>query len=88
MTHWRFSCEKPEVGLDGRQRDVHDRDVEHDHELHRAEQRQREPLAARRGHRWSPFRFVSIELPNATACTCISQVEPSDIHKLRATLAT
>ena len=26
---------EPEVGLDGRQGDVHDRDVEHDHELHR-----------------------------------------------------
>ena len=33
-----------EIGLDRRQRDVHDRDVEDDHELHGAEQRQREPF--------------------------------------------
>jgi hypothetical protein len=32
-----------EVGLDRRERDVHDRDVEHDHELDGAEQRERPP---------------------------------------------
>jgi hypothetical protein len=37
---------EPEVGLDGGQRHVHDRDVEHDHELHREEERKSEPLAS------------------------------------------
>ncbi len=32
-----------EIRLDRRQRDIHDRDVEHHHELHGAEERQREP---------------------------------------------
>ena len=36
---------EPEVGLDRGQRDVHDRDVEDDHELGDGEHRQREPLA-------------------------------------------
>ena len=35
-----------EVELDRRQRDVHDRHVEDDHELHGAEERQREPFRA------------------------------------------
>ena len=35
---------EPEVGLDGRQRDVHDRDVEDDHELHREDEPECEPL--------------------------------------------
>ena len=33
-----------EVGLDGRQRDIHDRDVEDDHELGDGEHRQRQPF--------------------------------------------
>jgi hypothetical protein len=33
-----------EVGLDRRERDVHDRDVEDDHELDDAQQRERQPL--------------------------------------------
>jgi hypothetical protein len=37
-----------EVGLNRRQGDVHDRDVEHDHELDDAEKRQRPPLPFRR----------------------------------------
>src|SRR5207247_5074604 len=36
-----------EGGLDGRQRDIHDRDVEHHHELDCAQQNQREPFAIR-----------------------------------------
>ena len=35
-----------EVGLDGGQRDVHDRDVEDDHELRDGEHRQRQPLSS------------------------------------------
>ena len=35
---------EPEIDLDRRQRDVHDRDVQDDHELDGAEQPQREPL--------------------------------------------
>ena len=41
-----------EVGLDRGQSDVHDRDVEHDHELHRAEEREPDPLASSRSHHW------------------------------------
>ncbi len=38
---------EPEIGLDRRQGDVHDRDVEHDHELDDAEERQRQPSVIR-----------------------------------------
>ena len=41
---------EPEVDLDRRQRDVHDRDVQDDHELDHAQQRQRQPLSSFRGH--------------------------------------
>ena len=37
---------EPEVDLDRRQRDVHDRDIENDHELHHAQQEQCDPLAS------------------------------------------
>ena len=36
---------KAEGVLDRGERHVHDRDVEHDHELHRAEERERKPLS-------------------------------------------
>src|SRR6266516_405334 len=39
---------EPEVALDGRKGDVHDRDVEHDHELHAQEERESEPLPSSR----------------------------------------
>ena len=37
---------EPEVALDGGQSDVHDRDVEDDHELDDAQEREGQPLAA------------------------------------------
>ena len=49
---------EPEVDLDRGQRDVHDRDVEHDHELHDAEERECPPVAicGEASHRNPPFR--------------------------------
>ena len=59
-----------EVGLDRGQRDVHDRDVEHDHELHHAEQQQPDPLApVGLTHRLHPF-VASIETTVAPS-TCV-----------------
>ena len=52
ITHCRFSCENPRSTCDRGQRDVHDRDVEHDHELDDAEERERPPLPS--------FRSASI----------------------------
>ncbi len=47
---------EPEVGPDRRQRDVHDRRVEHDHQGAGAEDEECEPaLAGVHGHRASPF---------------------------------
>ncbi len=45
-----------QVSADRRQRDVHDRRVDHDHELHHRQQREREILGAgcKRGHRLIP----------------------------------
>jgi hypothetical protein len=37
---------EPQVDLDRRQRHVDDRDVQYDHELHRAEERECEPFAS------------------------------------------
>ena len=45
MIHWRASLEKPSVLLRAGQRDVHDRQVEHDHQLRDADQRQDQPAA-------------------------------------------
>ena len=51
---------EPEVVLDRRQRDVHDRDVQDDHELHREDERECEPFLAIRSDHVSPFsRFSS-----------------------------
>ena len=50
---------EPEVGLDRGQRDVHDRDVEDDHELHDAEEGECPPFArCRRDHVGTPFESV------------------------------
>ena len=46
ITHCRLSWREVQVGLDRRQRDVHDRDVEHDHELGGDDHREREPAPA------------------------------------------
>ena len=45
-----------EVVLDRRQRDVHDRDVEHDHQLREADDDQRGPAAAIGGRGWERVR--------------------------------
>ena len=72
-----------QVGPDRRQRDVHDRDVEHDHELRRDDHRQREPAAAI----WCP-----------TCCVCqnfgvirllpsiVDELHDNRAQRLRATL--
>ena len=54
---------EPEVGLDGRKGDVHDRDVEHDHELHAEEQSECEPLPSSRCDHGASFRLVRRDLP-------------------------
>ena len=75
-----------EVGLDRGKRDVHDRDVEHDHELHGAKQGEREPLCVvtrswevlryRRRHglakvqRLLSFCKYDLSNPQATALQC------------------
>ena len=60
-----------EVDLDRGQGDVHDRDVEDDHELHDAEERQRQPLALFR--KQPCVRHLSFRLSvdsDASALTC------------------
>ena len=52
---------EPEVDLDRRQRDIHDRDVEDDHELHREDQRECEPFLAIGGNHVSPFVVSSVQ---------------------------
>ena len=49
---------EPEIGLDRGQRDVDDRDVQDDHELHGAEKRQCVPLPAIRGNHAIPLALV------------------------------
>src|SRR5439155_22978133 len=50
-----------QILLDRRQSDVHDRDIEDDHELHRAEERERKPSRTFRGNHGGlpsfPFSF-------------------------------
>ena len=46
-----------EVDLDRGQGHVHDRDVQHDHELHHAEKRECRPFSSCRGHHVSEFPF-------------------------------
>ena len=60
MTHWRFVLGEPEVDLDRRQRDVHDRDVEDDHELDCAQERESQPLPPVGDTIIVPFIFVVI----------------------------
>ena len=58
-----------EVGLDRRQRDVHDRDVENDHELHHAEQREcvpPSPIVGLCGRRVAHVLFSSRDLSMMT----------------------
>ena len=69
---------EPEVGLDRGQRDVDDRDVEHDHELHHAEQQQRDPLApVGLAHRFHPLLACGIDRTTVSPSTCASQVTTS-----------
>ena len=58
---------EPEILSDRRQRDVHDRDVEHDHQVAQAEDVEREP--SRAAVRWSllPFRLRSQRFDRGSA---------------------
>jgi hypothetical protein len=46
---------EPKVDLDRGERDIHDRDVEHHHELHGAEERQGQPFPFSQGGHIRPF---------------------------------
>ena len=66
---------EPEIDLDRRQRDIHDGDVQDDHELDDAEERQCQPLPFCRCGHVRPIPFDSVEIAsNLAASTCRLQV--------------
>ncbi len=79
---------EPEVDLDRRQRDVHDRDVEDDHELHREDERECEPFLAIRGNHVSPFVVSQFRRRgDPTKDTCDLQVKTSILEEDPSTIA-